>query len=191
MRALRERADGILIGASNLRLDDPDLAISRNEQLRRRSGGESEPWRIVVTSRGQGLSPGFKMFDPARGGKSVVIHAVQMPEATRDLLGPVAELVPLGEQAVPIPDLLSWLWEQGIRTLLCEGGGDLCAQMFTARAVDELYLTLIPRVIGGALAPTLVGGPGLGIEDVPDATLSDLDRIGDELFLRYTFNWSP
>jgi 2,5-diamino-6-(ribosylamino)-4(3H)-pyrimidinone 5'-phosphate reductase len=75
-----------------------------------------------------------------------------------------------------------------VGTLLCEGGGDLAAQLFAAGAVDELYLTLVPRVLGGARAPTLVGGPGFSPDQIPDGRLIDLERIGDELYLRYTFD---
>ena len=85
-------------------------------------------------------------------------------------------------------DLLTWLAGRGMRTLLCEGGGALVAQLFAARAVDALYLTLVPRVLGGAHAPTLADGPGFA-PDIPDPTLASLERVGDELYLRYECAW--
>src|SRR4051794_24088481 len=63
MVALRGTADAILIGASNLRADNPDLAIPREEQAARRVRGQAEPLRIVVTTIGAGLSPEMRMFD--------------------------------------------------------------------------------------------------------------------------------
>jgi 5-amino-6-(5-phosphoribosylamino)uracil reductase len=74
--------------------------------------------------------------------------------------------------------------------LLCEGGGDIAAQLFAARAVDEIYLTLVPRILGGAHAPTLAGGTGFGPDEIPDARLTSLERRGDELFLRYEISWA-
>jgi 2,5-diamino-6-(ribosylamino)-4(3H)-pyrimidinone 5'-phosphate reductase len=130
----------------------------------------------------------MKMFDPKRGGPAIVVHAARMPEATRRALAPVAELVQLGEDAVSIPDLLSLLGGRGVRTLLCEGGGQIVAHFFAARAVDALYLTLVPRILGGTDAPTLAGGPGFSPNEIPDAKLASLEHIGDELFLRYDFN---
>jgi riboflavin-specific deaminase-like protein len=191
MLSLRAQADAVLIGASNLRMDDPDLAIPADERAARRSRGQPEPLRIVVTASGAGISPAAKMFDPTRGGASMVIHPACLPGEARDRLSPVAELVALGDETVPIPELLTRLLERGIRTLLCEGGGDLAAQFFAARAVDELYLTLVPRVLGGARAPTLAGGLGFTPDEIPDAKLTSLEQAGDELFLRYAFEWAP
>ena len=74
---------------------------------------------------------------------------------------------------------MAWLAGRGVGTLLCEGGGELCAQLFAARAVDELYLTLVPRILGGARAPTLVGGPGFSPDQIPDGKLASIERIGD------------
>ena len=58
------------------------------------------------------------------------------------------------------------------------------AQLFAARAVDELYVTVVPRILGGTGAPTLAGGIGFDPDEIPDATLTSLERIGDELYLR-------
>jgi len=85
---------------------------------------------------------------------------------------------------------LAWMRrELGVRTLLCEGGGILASELFRARAVDELYVTLVPRVLGGVDAPTLVEGAGFLPDVIPDASLGAVDRVGDELYLRYDFHW--
>ncbi|HVV48051.1 MAG TPA: dihydrofolate reductase family protein [Polyangia bacterium] len=189
MVSLRAQADAVLIGASNLRADNPDLAIPADEQAARRARGAPEPARIVVTTAGHGLSPDMRMFDPARGGPSVVVHTALMPRETRARLSPVAELVELAPDRVDTADLLAWLARRGVRTLLCEGGGALCAELFAARAVDALYLTLVPRILGGARAPTLAGGPGFPPDQIPAPRLASLERVGDELYLRYEFSW--
>ena len=190
MRQIRATADAILIGAGNLRADDPDLAIDAKERMRRREAGEREPMRMVVTGSGEGIRPNQKMFDPALGGPSLVLHSERMSSEARERLTAVATLVTLGQRDVDVPRLLEWAArEQGIRTLLCEGGGVICAQLFAARAVDELFVTVVPRILGGSLAPTLAEGPGFSIDEIPDATLGSIDRVGDELFLRYDFRW--
>jgi riboflavin-specific deaminase-like protein len=191
MRLVRQRADAILIGAGNLRADDPGLTLDPEETQRRRTSGRPLAARVLVTARGDGVRPDAKMFDPATGGPSFVVHAAAMPPAARAALAPVARLVELGEEAVPIDGLLGWLRSDlRVETLVCEGGGILVAAMFAARAVDELYLTIVPRILGGAQAPTLVEGPGFGPDDIPDAALTSLERIGDEIFLRYAFSWA-
>jgi 5-amino-6-(5-phosphoribosylamino)uracil reductase len=190
MLALRAQADAILIGASNLRADNPDLAIPEDERAARRARGAPEPARIVVTTTGDGIGPELRMFDPARGGPAIVLHAPAMPPETRARLSAVAELVELGGERIAVTDVLSWLAKRGVRTLLCEGGGALVAQFFAARAVDELHLTLVPRLLGGAHAPTIADGPGFGPDEIPDPKLASLERVGDELYLRYEFEWN-
>lgn len=190
MRQIRAMVDAVLIGSGNLRADDPDLAIDAKERLHRREAKEREPMRMVITGSGEGISPHQKMFDAALGGPSFVLHSEAMTSDVRENLAPVATLVTLGQTEVDVPRMLRWMVEErGIRTLLCEGGGVLTAQLFAARAVDELFVTMVPRILGGALAPTLVGGPGFLAGEIPDATLGSIDRIGDELFLRYDFRW--
>jgi 5-amino-6-(5-phosphoribosylamino)uracil reductase len=190
MRQIRAMADAILIGAGNLRDDDPDLAIDSKERLRRREAKEREPMRIVITTRAEGIRANHKMFDPALGGASFVLHAETMSAEARERLAPVATLVTLGQRDVDVPRVLRWMADgMGIRTLLCEGGGVLCAQLFAARAVDELFVTMVPRILGGSTAPTLAEGPGFLAHQIPDPTLGSMDRIGDELFLRYDFRW--
>jgi|SoiMethySBSTD1v2_1073268.scaffolds.fasta_scaffold01585_33 riboflavin-specific deaminase-like protein len=190
MRQIRAMADAVLIGASNLRADDPDLAIDAKERMRRREAKEREPLRMVVTTSGDGIRPNQKMFDPALGGPSFVLHSERMPREARERLAPAATLVTLGQHDVDVPRMLEWMVQgRGVRTLLCEGGGVLCAQLFAARAVDELFVTLVPRILGGALAPTLAAGPGFLPDEIPDATLGSIDRVGDELYLRYDFRW--
>ena len=191
MRLLRAQADAILIGAANLRADDPGLTLAPEERERRRAAGRPEPARIVVTTHGADIRADAKMFDPSIGGPAYVVHAAVMPPATRAALGGVAQLVERGTDAVPIEALLAWMRDGlGAGTVVCEGGGVLVAQLFAARAIDELYLTVVPRILGGVAAPTLVAGSGFDPDQIPEARLGSVERVDDELFLRYEFSWS-
>jgi riboflavin-specific deaminase-like protein len=177
MRALRSRSDAVVIGATNLRVDDPDLMPSR--------------LRVIVTRSGDQVDPGAKAFGPELGGEAIVAHASTMPQQTRAVLRPRVTLVELGASQVDLARLLDWLGsERGCRVVLCEGGGIINAGFFAARAIDELHVTVVPRLLGGSLAPTIVEGPGGAPDTFPDARLAGLDRVGDELFLSYTFDWS-
>jgi 5-amino-6-(5-phosphoribosylamino)uracil reductase len=177
MKELRSGADAVIIGASNLRADDPDLMPS--------------PLRVVVTREGARIGPDARMFGEALGGEAVVAHAATMARTKRDSLRARATLLELGSTEVDVARLLDWLAsERGCKVVLCEGGGVLLAALFAARAVDELYMTLVPRILGGAGAPTIVEGGGFEPDEIPDAKLVSADRVGDELFLRYDFAWA-
>ena len=131
------------------------------------------------------------MFDAALGGEVVVAHSPAMSARVRSALQERATLVEFGDDEVDVSRLLEWLAvERGCRVVLCEGGGFLNARFFAARAIDELYLTIVPRVLGGSSAPTIVGGEGFRAGALPDARLAHVDRVGDELFLVYAFDWT-
>ncbi len=188
MRVLRAAGDAILIGAANLRVDDPGLTLAPDERERRRAVGRPEPARIVVTTRGEGIRADAKIFDRSIGGPAYVIHAAIMSAETRATLGGVATLIELGTDAVPIDALLAWMRDGlGAATVVCEGGGVLVADLFAARAIDELYLTVVPRILGGAAAPTLAAGAGFDPDQIPDGKLVSVERVVDELYLRYEF----
>ena len=52
--------------------------------------------------------------------------------------------------------------EHGVRSVLCEGGPTLNSYLFAAGLVDELFLTLNPKLPGGAAALTIVAGRAAG-----------------------------
>src|SRR6266540_5899171 len=153
------------LGAANLRADDPDLALHAHERAARRAAGTPEPLRAVVPSSAVGIEPTMKMFDPACGGRAVVFHGARMPAEARQRLAPVAELVELGGETVPMLDLLAWFYVRGVATLLCEGGGDLVAQLFEARAVDLLDAALVATALERRLEPRVENAEQLFLHD--------------------------
>ncbi|MBV9465058.1 MAG: dihydrofolate reductase family protein, partial [Solirubrobacterales bacterium] len=72
----------------------------------------------------------------------------------------------------------------GIGSLLCEGGPTLLGALILERLLDELFLTIAPKLVGGGTSPTISSGPELP-EPQPLALRSLLERHGS-LFLRYS-----
>jgi riboflavin biosynthesis pyrimidine reductase len=72
--------------------------------------------------------------------------------------------------------------ERGIRALLCEGGPRLHAELQAGGHVDDLFLTIAPKLAGGG-APRILEGDLAGIEPLDLAWL--LEENG-ELFARYS-----
>ena len=81
--------------------------------------------------------------------------------------------------------------EQGIRYLLCEGGATLNDDLIRAGLADELFLTLAPKLKGGAHLPTIMTGQGFAPNIVLPLHLRSLYRDGDELYLRYRLDAAP
>jgi 2,5-diamino-6-(ribosylamino)-4(3H)-pyrimidinone 5'-phosphate reductase len=77
------------------------------------------------------------------------------------------------------------LEELGVKRLLVEGGGGLMWDFVKPNLIDELYVTLTPRILGGRDAPTLVDGAGFNPREVVNLKLKQCRRVGDELYLVY------
>ncbi|MEI9963030.1 MAG: dihydrofolate reductase family protein [Limisphaerales bacterium] len=45
-----------------------------------------------------------------------------------------------------------------MKRLLCEGGAELSDALFRAGLVNELHLTICPKIFGGRTAPTIAEG---------------------------------
>ena len=50
---------------------------------------------------------------------------------------------------VDLPDLLNQLGRRGIRSIMVEGGGQVITSFIEARLVDQMIITIAPRLVGG------------------------------------------
>ena len=89
----------------------------------------------------------------------------------------------VGKETVDLSRAMRQLRQQGIRTLLCEGGAALNDAMLRSGLADELFLTLAPKLKGGARLPTIVAGQGFPSGMYLPLHLLSLYRDGDEAVL--------
>jgi len=80
-----------------------------------------------------------------------------------------------------LSELLRSLREEGVRAVICEGGPTLHGSLQAAGLVDELFLTIAPKLIGGG-APHILEG---ALADVAPLELVWLLEHKGELFARY------
>jgi riboflavin biosynthesis pyrimidine reductase len=92
----------------------------------------------------------------------------------------VVESGPAGK--ADLPALLRSLHDEGVRALLCEGGPTLHGALWAAGLVDELFLTIAPKLVGG-IAPRILEGDIPGVEPLELVWLLEQDG---ELFARYS-----
>ncbi len=92
-----------------------------------------------------------------------------------------------GERQLDLTAALEWLRRQWkVKRLICEGGGELNDAMFRAGLVDEVHLTICPKIFGGRDAPTI--SDGSGFEQLARAAQLELKsrRLANgEVFLVY------
>jgi riboflavin biosynthesis pyrimidine reductase len=102
-------------------------------------------------------------------------------DATIESLGPQVEYLRVGDD---LPLLMATLRaEYGVRSVLCEGGPTLNSHLLAPGLVDELFLTLNSKLLGGASALTIVAGREL-VEPAELELVSVATGDGD-LFTRW------
>ena len=108
-----------------------------------------------------------------------------MPARTRTALAAQADLWLHESASVNLPAMLAILRaDYGVRRLVCEGGAQIFRALLAAGLIEELHVTLCPRVFGGEKAPTLTGLPGAFLPASIPLTLKKMEVIGGECFLR-------
>jgi len=191
MYELRVNADAVMAGARTVDLNPitmgPGGARYRRERMRR--GLSEYNLRIVVSGSGT-VNPEAKLFQQEFSPIIVLTTERADPGLLDALRRRVKEVKVCGRNEIDFEQALRWLRQRWhVRSLLCEGGGELNDALFRAGLVSELHLTICPRVFGGRDAPTLAEGKGQSkLADAANLELKWSRRYGDELFLIYRVN---
>jgi riboflavin-specific deaminase-like protein len=140
--------------------------------------------RFVVTRRGD--VPLDNRFFTDAPDRAYILAPEDLPEDAAARLKDAANLLQVGNGGVDLTAAMRRLrLELGIRTLLCEGGASLNDALIRAGLADELFLTIAPKLKGGARLPTIMTGQGFPPGQSLPLTLRSLYRDGDEIYLRY------
>ena len=162
MFALRATADAILCGAKTIAETGAilDHGGEKFRRLRLRKGLAEHPLRLIASGSGS-LDPAARLFQH-RFSPILVLTTRRASAARLDALRAVADAVKIcGPRKINFRAALRWLFEHWhIRRLLCEGGGELNDALFRAGVVDEIHLTICPRIFGGRTAPSIADGIG-------------------------------
>jgi riboflavin-specific deaminase-like protein len=182
---LRATADAILCGARTVEISNATLGNGGEKFRRRRlkNGLAEYPIRVIVSGGGT-IDPAAKIFQ--KRFSPIIIFTTQRASAKK-----LAQLRTLADEVkifsameVDFRGALRWLGTKwGVNRLLCEGGGELNDALFRAALVDEIHLTICPKIFGGRLAPTMADG--LGFEQLAGAArfeLTSKKRKKAELF---------
>ena len=186
LREIRTRADAILVGAGTIVADDPTFTedgIYKDERVQR--GLSPQPIKVVVSGTGS-VPESALMFQP-NGAPALVFTTERVPANRLRILKSVADAVHIvGDDGVDFTQIVEILARTyGVKSLLIEGGGHVNFAMFRAHLIDEVYLTLSPRIIGGRDVPTPVGGEGFNFGDLINLELLDHHVVNNDIFLHY------
>ena len=156
---LREQVDAVITGTVTLQTERYGRVLRKSERRERREalGLSPEPLAAVFTRSGH---------------VPVEIPLFAVPDARIVVFTPkpadIASCAAQVETVILEPAELTLTTamrrlrnDYSIRTLLCEGGPTLFGALLHERLIDELFLTIAPKLAGGGRGPTITSGPEL------------------------------
>jgi riboflavin-specific deaminase-like protein len=178
---LRERVDAVFAGTGTMRTERYGRLVRAPERRRRRaaSGLAPEPLACLISRTGD-IPFDIPLFDEPEA-RVIVFTPKEL-----DVSGCRAqvEVVALDPGRLTLTTMMRHLRrEYDVRALLCEGGPMVFGSLLHEGLVDELFLTIAPRLTGGGSEPAVTSGP-----ELPElASLKLVWALEDEsaLFLRY------
>jgi 2,5-diamino-6-(ribosylamino)-4(3H)-pyrimidinone 5'-phosphate reductase len=173
MRELRAEADVVLHGAGTVRADPLSARVPPDLVEQRLARGLSEQPLGAIVTRSGNVPARHPYYDSATVIYVTSERAVPVEASTVEVcrVGSVAEAV-------------SDLGRRGARRILCEGGPTLNAALFSEGLIDEVFLTLAPKLIGGSDPLTIV--KGASFPEPIRLEVRSLVELESELFLRYS-----
>jgi riboflavin-specific deaminase-like protein len=176
---LREKVDAVIAGTVTLRAERYGRLIRDAEARERRvrSGNDPEPLACIITRSGD-VPTDIPLFAEEEA-RIVLFTAASIPDLRENV-----EVVELDPGELTLTTAVRHLRRHhGVHRLLCEGGPTLFAALLHEELIDELFLTIAPRLAGGGRAPTISSGPSLA-EPAELRIRWLLEREGS-LFARY------
>jgi diaminohydroxyphosphoribosylaminopyrimidine deaminase/5-amino-6-(5-phosphoribosylamino)uracil reductase len=158
---LRRGVDAILIGVRTVLADDPSLTVRAGVASGARSNVSRQPLRMVLDSRARTPLSAHLLNDPW-ADRTVIVTT---EEAPRRRVAGLAKRV----RVITSPELggrvdLAWLMrllgEEGVTSLLVEGGGEVHAGFLDSGLAQEVAFFYAPKILGGRQALRAVGGVG-------------------------------
>jgi riboflavin-specific deaminase-like protein len=180
---LRAQVDAVMAGAGTVNAERYGRIVRDPERRERRRGAglAPDPLAVLVSAR-LTLAPDLPLLQDEHSHVVVITAAEHELEGVR---ARVEYLRPAGDAGgrLTLAPLLRVLRERyGVGTLMCEGGSVLAGTLVNEGLVDELFLSLAPKLAAGT-GPTMVTAPP--IEPPAEAELVTVHEAGGHLFLRY------
>ncbi len=190
---LRAVADAVVVGAGTLRKEPASVwtpqhvfpdAAGDFAALRAALGLRPDPLTIIVSASGR-----IDLSLPAFHGDRPVLIATTAEGARRVGSSTSVRAVPLADDApLPPKEIVALAAREAGPRVLTEGGPSLLGRFLEAGAVDELFLTIAPRLAGRSAASRRLGL----VEDVaftpataPQGRMISVKSADDYLFTRF------
>ncbi len=174
---MRHRYMGIMAGIGTVLADDPMLNV--------RVEGWKSPIRILCDS-GLRIPLDGQIVKSAGKYRTIVAYAdSEITEAKRKRLhemGVETICCPDENNQVDLKKLMKYLGEEGIDSILLEGGGTLNDSALRAGIVQEVQAFIAPKLFGGMNSKTPVEGIGVRFpSEAVKLKCTDICQIGEDI----------
>jgi diaminohydroxyphosphoribosylaminopyrimidine deaminase/5-amino-6-(5-phosphoribosylamino)uracil reductase len=170
----RHRHDGILVGVGTVIADNPSLTT-------RLPGGGKNPVRIILDTHLRTPIDARVIIDKI--SPTWIITGAEVNEKKIEALtNQQVTVLKLPTKEIEIGNLLTLLGDRGITSLFVEGGATVNGSFLEAGAINQVITYIAPKLIGGAEAPTMIGGTGFSsIGDCMNLRIKECTRIGQDI----------
>lgn len=142
----------------------------------------SLPYMVISNNATDDLI--FWLKDP-KNEKAILVTAENAKVSEK--LAENVQVLRFGKDKVDLQKLAAYLGKEGYKKVLMEGGPTLFGSFLEENLIDELYLTIAPKIFGNLSGKTLslVEGVLFPPNEVKHLKLISVKKIGDEVFLHY------
>jgi len=186
MDVLRADVDAVIVGSGTVKHDGFPIIIRYEDLEAQRIARGLPPHPTNVTLSRSLDMPSTRPFFRHPETDKIVFTTRAAPSARIKRFTKYAEVIVLPGRNISPMRVLDHLKRRGIERVLLEGGGEVHFAFAKEGVVDDVYITITPRLIGGATTPTILDGKGFLAAHHLKLELVSCERVGDELFLKYS-----
>lgn len=171
----RHQSDAILVGINTVLMDNPKLTT--------RIPGEGEnPIRIVLDTHLR-MPPSSQLIRDSQAPTWIFVgNNVTEEELQQFRNDSHVRVIPVSSEEVKVEEVLRYLGEHKVTSLLVEGGATIADAFVRADLVDETITYIAPKLIGGKEALTPVAGKGIEqLKNVRSLEVVSTEMIGQDI----------
>jgi riboflavin biosynthesis pyrimidine reductase len=179
---LRRLCDVVVVGAGTVRAEGyTAMRVDEAAERSRTEHGLTAHPVFAIVSASLDLDPASPIFTEAPA-RPIVLTTELSHTLAREALAEVADVVICGVERVEAGVLVRALADRGLGRIHCEGGPHIFGDLIAAREIDELCLTVSPRLESGIASRIATGASPINPVGL---RLAHTLVAGDTLLLRY------